>query len=115
MTRHRNPLFQADLGISIEMLVADELHTVFLGPMADAVLAVFWRCIADNVYEVGSDLTWDVQVQLSVGRLRMALFQCYRAERKGHPDRPLYELQDLDVKTLGAWDAPLLHAKAAET
>ena len=100
IARHRNPLFSRTLGLTIESLVADEMHTVFLGPMQDAVLAVFWRCIDANVYAVGAPLAWDVQVQLTVGRLRRELFEWYRAERQQHPEKPLYELQDLDVRTI---------------
>ena len=115
LTRHRNPLLNGRTGITCQSLVADEMHTLFLGVFQDYIAATLWQAIVEDVYNVGQGVPQEVATQLSVQRMRKYLHMWYKLQRKMCPDRPIYELQHFEVSTLGTATHRTLKAKAAES
>jgi hypothetical protein len=113
--KHRNPLLDSALGITLDVICVDNLHTMALGIYKNFVTFALWACIKHDVYEVGamySDAEKD-----EIGSLRMAaeLHQFYIQFKRAHGGSALSEIGDFCLKTLGSRASPSLHAKAAET
>jgi len=98
----------------MEILV-DEMHCVHLGVFQKYILQVLWKCITCNVWDVGDGLPEGVVLAATAQRIRSDLWAWYRAQRVARPGKPIYELSDFSVGTLGAKFAGPLHAKAAES
>ena len=43
--RHRNPLWDPEIGITLERLMVDKLHTLHMGPAMSYVCHVLWQLI----------------------------------------------------------------------
>ena len=111
--RHRNPLVAAGLGP--QSMLVDELHTMHLGIFAVYVSHGLWTCIQDDVFGLFGLHNAETAKEISGDRIKQEMKSWCKAERKAHPDVPVYELQDFSLKTIGPESAPSLSAKAAET
>ena len=76
--RHRRPLFDDELGISVESsLQIDTLHTLALGGYKSFVHSAIWQCIIDNVYQIQSRRTADEITILTCMLVEADLFRFY--------------------------------------
>ena len=114
LCRHRNPLFEAHTHLTADKLAADEMHTLHLGCFQDYVAVALWRIIEQDCFAVGAN-NQEVSASLSVQRIHKDLGSWCRQQKHMYPDKPVYEIQHLDLKTLGPRAQPSLSAKAAET
>lgn len=112
-SRHRLPLFDAALGISLLILCVDVLHGLWLGPAKDWCTAVFWSLIDYNVF--GVDGTLDTRIINSVMRIKTELWDFYKRYREANPGADVTELENLTPGMLGKNNARMLSTKAAET
>ena len=115
MVRFRSPLFSRRSFLLPERICVDELHTMHLGVFQDYILAVFWQAIAADVWHIKGGLPEESYRLLMVNRLRAEITRWYQQQKAMYPDKPVYELKDFRVSTLGTSDRPALHAKAAES
>ena len=93
----------------------DELHAVHVGVFHDYILAVFWQATAADVWHIKGGLPEESYRLLMVNRLRAEITRWYQQQKAMYPDKPVYELKDFRMSTLGTSDRPALHAKAAES
>ena len=86
-----------------------------LGVFQFYISAVWWRVLSANCYRVGATEKTEL-LELGILRLRADLFSWYRAQKKENPDRPIYEVKDIYVSTLGNDETcPQKGPKAAES
>ena len=113
MTRHRCPVFSAEIGITPDrVLGVDWLHTLSLGCFQVFGIGVFHALVTAGVWaELNS--TKDVQLQESVRRMRAELFVWYGTEATS--GRSWTRVQNITAKMVGTAEAQLhkLHASEA--
>ena len=97
--RHRLPLFDPELGITLAILCVDILHCLWLGPAKDWCTAVLWSLIDHDVYGVGGPL--DNKIPISVLRMKTELWGFYKRWRQAHPGEDVTELENLTPNMLG--------------
>ena len=114
LTKHRNPLFDARLGITVQSLMLDTLHILHLGVFKVYCCHALWTMVANDVWECG-DNREDVRLQVNIERCRHELFAWYDHMRRAYPDWPIDKLNDLTPKMLGSKEHPHLSTKGAET
>ena len=87
-----------------------------LGVFQDYILAVLWFCIDDDIWGArGHQPEQQHRFQAALA-LKAMLMKWYKEERRRNPGRPLYELGDFSLKTMGSHDKPaLVGVKAAES
>lgn len=116
---HRNPLFAGDIGVSIDSLAIDTLHTLNLGLYQKFVATVWWALLLSDAFNVAGSLgNRNNQAELvATGclRLRHELMTWYKQYQREHPTSSFSKLTDLVVKTLGDRDKQNIKTKAAET
>jgi hypothetical protein len=115
LCRHRCPIFSRRSGITPESICIDELHTLHLGVFQDYIGAVVWALFDTDVWNMREGLTDDSYHQKAALRLKAELFAWYRKTRKLNPEKPLYQMGDLQLTMLGTRDKPGISAKAAES
>lgn len=111
--RHRNPLLDPALGLGLDALMVDSLHTLYLGPAQVWVCHTLWQLILADVFETGTK--GETLHAVSVQRIRSQLWEWYRRRRAERPTESMTEVSDLTVQMLGRQNAQILHTKAAET
>lgn len=112
----RNPLWdKAGLGLSVENLAVDILHTVYLGPALAFVSFCLWYFIDSDLWGLGQGQSRDTRWQVNVQHLRNLLRSYYSRCRRAEPDRSITELEDLTLNMMGAKKGALANFKAAET
>lgn len=111
--RHRCPLFDPKLGITLAVLCVDVLHGLWLGPAKDWCASVLWCLIDYNVFGVDGPL--ENQIMDSVLQIKAALWDFYKRWRQAHPGQELTELENLTPGMLGKNTDRKLATKAAET
>ena len=86
LTRHRNPLFDPALGITIcRSLTVDSLHCFYLGVMLAFVKHVIWWMITEGVWGTRSTIDETIEIAALVVRADLAFFSGkYHAD---HPNR----------------------------
>jgi hypothetical protein len=113
-TRHRNPLFDEAVGVTIDTLMVDKLHTLHLGPAQAWCLHTLWRLILADAF--ATNASGDALYQLSVQHIRHRLWAWYKEARRLRPDECITEVQDFTLSMLGGKPtAQILGTKAAET
>jgi hypothetical protein len=96
--RHRNPLLDASIGITIDLFSIDTLHTWNLGPLQRYCMKCAWTLLDFNV--------WDIQGAsadrhgMGVLRLRNDLFHYYKSLPQEHREK-ITELENLTDKCWG--------------
>jgi hypothetical protein len=112
LTKHRNPLFQRDVGMApASSLTVDELHANHLGVMKAWCKVAIWALIVAGIY--GGVGTGDENTQVAVLVLRHRLMAWYKETRSVNPG--LTQLSDLTIKMIGSASDPKLNSKGAET
>lgn len=115
LARHRCPMFSRRSGILPSLLCVDELHTMHLGVFQDFILAVLWKLVDCEAFHPRGGLPDDAHCAAAALALRTRLFSWCRAEKQREPGKPLYEMADFTLSTIGTRDRPALAAKAAES
>lgn len=112
--RHRNPLLMAPaLGLTINSLMVDKLHTLNLGAALFWCCHALWRLILVDAW--GTSATSEQLHQLSALQIRNELWAWYREQRRAHPEREIAQVSDFNVRMLGKPNHQTLTTKAAET
>ena len=98
--KHRNYLFRPDLGISIDSICIDTLHTLYLGPVLDWVAKVMWSIVRVNAHNVpGTGIAQTLP--LIAMRLRNDLQEFYRDWKRRNPGEDITELEELTPGMFG--------------
>ena len=116
---HRMPLFDDGLGISVDTIALDTLHTLHLGIMNRFVCFALWQLLLSSAWAEpdapeGARPTV-AQLELKILRLRSALWIWYSERHADHPLENLTRLQNLTMGMLGSVQDQVLKAKGAET
>ena len=112
-TRHRNPVFDLDTGVTLDCLTVDLLHALNLGVMLKFCAVVLWCLIDSDVFPKAG--TSEENVQNAVLLLRAQLMAWYRQQQRERPERSLTRVSDLTVKMIGSRHDPKCKTKGAET
>lgn len=114
MSRHRNPIFQADLGVTpMRSLTIDALHAVFLGVMLAFAKHALWFMLEQGVW--AKRATTDETVEVSALVITSQLRGFYRKRHEQNPAEMLTRVSSFGQKTIGAWHDRKLRTKGAET
>lgn len=114
LTRHRNPLFSVQLGITVwRSLTSDLLHTLYLGVFHSFCRMAVWALILSGAW--GGHGTQDEFVEIAVLVFRNALSNWYNA--KAHESPPIFftRISDVTRKMVGDPSDKKLKTKGAET
>ena len=114
ISHHRNPIFNASIGVTIASIAVDTLHTLHLGVFLAFSRYVLWvlldcGCWAPNQ---GNEAE---RIQVALMCLKAELFRWYSDRARKHPEEALTRLADLTYKMVGTKSRPKLKTKAAET
>ena len=113
-TRHRCPLFLAEIGITIDRVQIDMLHTIYLGTAQDLVARCLLALILIDAFGVGRGKTEDETIQLSVLRIRAEMMVWYREQRAFGVAPDFTPLEDFQISMVGEKHRPAFKSKAAE-
>ena len=114
LTHHRNPLFNASLGITPEdVLVPDWLHTLSLGVYKRIIAFVWHTLFTFNIFDVDGCAVKHVFLRACVDALRGKLFAWYKDEASA--GRNHAKVQALTVGMVGESERHLLGSWGAET
>lgn len=112
VSRHRNPLFAAELGVVPErILMVDWMHTLSLGVYQNFLGHLFQAMFAANVWQLEGNM--ENRIKMSCIRLRAQLFQWYAEEAQ--EGRVHTRVQNLLPQMFGSPQDPHLGLHAAET
>ena len=114
LATHRNPLFDARLGVGPNALAIDVLHTLLLGVVQRYVLRVIWLFVQMDAYQTGAR-TKDERHRMTVMHMKSLLFLFYGTYERAHPGVQMSKLNNLTPKMIGTEKKPKLKAKADET
>jgi hypothetical protein len=112
-TRHRNPLFWPQTGVTTDALAIDILHTLHLGVILYFSSEVVWALLLGNIFGIAGGA--DDILHMGVFRIRDRLFAWYNQWDAAHPERPACRLGNFTVQMLGDRAHPRLHVRAAES
>jgi hypothetical protein len=114
LTRHRNPIFDPELGITPKRsVVVDVLHAFFLGILLVYCRFVLWRLILSGAYgHVGTSQESLIAVILVLRSNLMRFYPRYESQHKGEK---LTRVSDLVPSMLGDANDQKLKTKGAET
>ena len=110
--RHRNPMLDALLGITLNCISIDSLHTLNLGVMKEFTMHALWELILSNTWGVGDNATEEEMIDASCRHIKLALRAFYASPLGVDVSTPL---QDFSVGMIGEKNARCLSTKAAET
>jgi len=111
LTNHRCPLFDEHLGIGLQSLAVDVMHSLNLGVMQEFVAWVFQSVITQNAYGIMPSMSAAERTHISVQRLLSDILRWYTS----HADRDFTRISNLTLKMLGSKLKPRCKTKAAET
>ena len=115
LTRHRNPLFCAAIGMGpITCLTIDILHGWHFGPMLAFVSYVLWQLVLSGIWGAFEG-TNDEALTVAVICLKNDLRVFYKHFSETSPGDDLTQVRDVTVPTLGNRQRPQAKFKAAET
>ena len=107
-------MFDPDIGITLDSLMVDKLHTLHLGPAMAWCCHSLWQLILVDAWQtghVGASLH-----SLSVHYIRTTLWDWYRDRKRQMPEQDITEVQNFTLNMLGGKpSSQSLHTKAAET
>ena len=114
MTRHRNPLFNAEIGITVwRTLTPDSLHTLYLGVFHSLCKLIVWKLILSGAW--GGHGTQEEAVEIAILTFRNALSNWYKKRAKAYPRESLTRISDITKKMNGDPSDQRLKTKGAET
>ena len=108
LTRHRNPLFDPEIGITPKRsLTVDTLHALNLGVYKIWAKVAIWYILLSDVYGRITSLTADLDTAIRVMVVSLSAFQSQ--------NKALTKISDLNRKSIGEKSKPTLKTKGAET
>ena len=113
--RHRFPLLSNEIGVSIDHICIDKLHTLYLGICQDFCACVAWACFDADVWGVRAEgRTQDEADEINVCRIRSRLFAYYRHHRM-QGGSSITEAENFTLGMLGSRSLPACKLKGLET
>ena len=113
--RHRNPLFDAALGITPSILMGDVLHVLFLGVLQEYGAAAFEALVRSNYYGAPRHYTQDAVLEHTLTHFKVELKSWYGDWEARHPGQELTRVQDMSVTMVRSNGKPTFDLKAGET
>lgn len=114
LSRHRNPLFSVQLGITVwRSLTSDLLHTLYLGVFHSFCRMAVWALILSGAW--GGHGTQDEFVEIAVLVFRNALSNWYNAKAHESPPKVFTRISDVTRKMVGDPSDKKMKTKGAET
>ena len=113
--KHRNPLFDATIGITPRIMTADLLHAYNLGCLMIFCRELVWQMFWDSVWCDRRNRVQAEWVELSVIGLRAELVLWEREYARCHPEHKHTQIQKLEPGHFGLPSRRCLNIKAAET
>ncbi len=115
-SRHRNPLFCAELGISHLYLMNDSLHCMYLGFSPDLLGTVVWHLMACDVwFQRREGRSNDERINRSILLLFGDIVEYYRDVSARDPSKNLTRANCITREMLGSAARPALSLKGMET
>ena len=111
--RHRCPLLDSSIGMSVERIQIDMLHCVYLGTASEWLTRCIWFLLLNDVYNIGDHRTDDETVAVGLDRFRAELFRWY-ADKRPTAASDFTPLEDLVIGMIGTKDKQAFSTKAAE-
>ena len=112
--RHRLPRFDPSVGITVDTLMVDKLHTLYLGPAQTWSCHALWRLILVDAFNVGG--TAEHYFPLAVAQIKNELWAWYRDAKRRRPAEELTQVHNFTLSMLGNKPtSQALGTKAAET
>jgi hypothetical protein len=104
LSKHRNPIFNAFTGISLNTLTVDTLHCFYLGVLQVHCSRVIWGLVEADVWETrqAGNTTAPARLQESCTRLQASLARWCQERRRSHPNERLTDVQEVSPYILGA-------------
>ena len=99
LAKHRCPLFDAAIGLTLDSFFFDILHTLFLGVLNVVAREFLWTLIEKDAWRTRA--RGEVRLKVSVAQLRTQIFHFYGDYSRSHGGRTLTEISDLTPKMLG--------------
>ena len=112
LTRHRNPLFDAELGVTPDIIMISWLHTLSLGCFKLVLARIFWDMIGINAWGVPAGPE-EAVLEASLTRMQGELFAWYGAEQRA--GRMHSRVQRLPAGLFGTSHNPSFGFHGAET
>lgn len=114
-TRHRNPLFDEAIGVTVSILVVDQLHALNLGVVKEFSMHILWELLICNAWRVDERIANEEGLQVACSVIKGELFNWYDARHSADPYEKLSRLQEFKRSMIGSRNARKLRSKAAET
>lgn len=112
--RRRNPILMApEIGMTVNTLMVDKLHSLNLGPAMFWCSHALWRLILQDAWHTRA--SGEKLQQLSALQIRNELWSYYRDRRRQLPEKRITEVSDFTLRMLGKPGQQTLNTKAAET
>ena len=114
--RHRNPMFNSNVGCDIDALTVDVMHCMHLGVIQRWISYSWWSLCLANAFGTNSS-NEDELLRQSVQCLANMYHAWLPSWKKEHPEeeRSATEVPEITMKTLGPKGSYLLKAKAMMT
>ena len=105
MLHFRSPLWDNGLGLNpVDTPALDLLHTLYLGPMQQWVLACIWCLLDSNVLSLNAPTEYEGKL-LTLASLKVYLDTWYNNYDHTHRNKPCTRLQKLTAKMVGSGKA----------
>ena len=113
-THHRNPIFDESIGVTLDTMTIDTLHTLNLGPLHDFTMHATWELVICDAWNTGATNQEELH-QLTCMRIFHDLQRWYRARRREPHGEAIIEIQAFIPEMMGTRNNRCLRLKAAET
>ena len=113
--KHRNPLFDKELGIVPSSMLTDSLHALNLGAMKSFAADLFWRLLLSGVWSKVEGRTQDEYTASGVEKMPSALVAWQDKQERANPQHKSTRIQDITPAMVGTPSNRVLALKAAET
>ena len=113
---HRNPLFDARLGVTPSTMVADAMHCEFLGVFQHVGAYALRAMVSANAWRAPSYFTGEARLEHSLVGFKRDLFDWYGERQRRSPATQITEVTEITTKmVVGKGARPKLDLNAAET
>lgn len=113
-TKHRNPLYNHSIGITVALLLVDMLHCFYLGLLQGFSKDLLWELILCDSWDTQPGRNYEEQVSVSVRLLAIELLSFYDSWGDAHKGSELTRLQAFTLSMIGTRDARCLKLKGSE-